>query len=96
MELIVADVSFISLKLLLLPMLRVLQPGGAALLLVKPQFEVGRKGLNSQGVVTDEKLRIGYCYRKSQFAFQCRTVESSSSPVGKISRELHTAATYIP
>ncbi|MCL1837782.1 MAG: TlyA family RNA methyltransferase [Propionibacteriaceae bacterium] len=56
-ELIVADVSFISLKLLLKPLLAVLAPDGIALLLVKPQFEVGRGGLNSQGVVTDEGTR---------------------------------------
>jgi 23S rRNA (cytidine1920-2'-O)/16S rRNA (cytidine1409-2'-O)-methyltransferase len=56
-DLIVADVSFISLKLILSPMLAVLKPTGRALLLVKPQFEVGRKSLNSQGVVTDAKLR---------------------------------------
>jgi 23S rRNA (cytidine1920-2'-O)/16S rRNA (cytidine1409-2'-O)-methyltransferase len=56
-DLIVADVSFISLKLILSPMLAVLKPTGRALLLVKPQFEVGRKGLNSQGVVTNAKLR---------------------------------------
>jgi 23S rRNA (cytidine1920-2'-O)/16S rRNA (cytidine1409-2'-O)-methyltransferase len=55
-DLVVADVSFISLKLILAPMLAVLKPAGAALLLVKPQFEVGRKGLNSQGVVTDAAL----------------------------------------
>jgi 23S rRNA (cytidine1920-2'-O)/16S rRNA (cytidine1409-2'-O)-methyltransferase len=56
-ELLVADVSFISLKLILAPMLAVLRPDGVALVLVKPQFEVGRGGLNSQGVVTDDGLR---------------------------------------
>jgi 23S rRNA (cytidine1920-2'-O)/16S rRNA (cytidine1409-2'-O)-methyltransferase len=56
-DLLVADVSFISLKLILPPMLAVLSPAGVALVLVKPQFEVGRGGLNSQGVVTDEALR---------------------------------------
>ena len=55
--LVVADVSFISLRLLLRPLLDVLDPGGEALLLVKPQFEVGRTGLDSHGVVRDERLR---------------------------------------
>lgn len=55
--LVVADVSFISLTLLLEPLLAVLDPAGTALLLVKPQFEVGRSRLGSGGVVRDEKLR---------------------------------------
>lgn len=52
-ELVVADVSFISLRLLLAPLLSVLAPEGTALLMVKPQFEVGRGGLDSRGVVKD-------------------------------------------
>ena len=55
--LVVADVSFISLRLILAPMLSVLAPGGEALLLVKPQFEVGRAGLDGHGVVRDARLR---------------------------------------
>jgi 23S rRNA (cytidine1920-2'-O)/16S rRNA (cytidine1409-2'-O)-methyltransferase len=51
--LIVADVSFISLTLLVAPLAGVLAPGGVALLLVKPQFEVGRAALGKGGVVTD-------------------------------------------
>ncbi|MGC3956022.1 MAG: TlyA family RNA methyltransferase [Propionicimonas sp.] len=56
-DLIVADVSFISLRLLLPPLLSVLAPDGAALLLVKPQFEVGRGGLDDHGVVRRPALR---------------------------------------
>lgn len=56
-DLIVADVSFISLRLLLPALLAVLTPGGAALLLVKPQFEVGRSGLDGHGVVRSATLR---------------------------------------
>lgn len=56
-DLIVGDVSFISLKLLLDPLLAVLKPDGAALLLVKPQFEVGRGGLDARGVVRDDRIR---------------------------------------
>lgn len=55
--LVVADVSFISLKLLLPSLLAVLRPDGDALLLVKPQFEVGRAGLDDRGVVRDPRLR---------------------------------------
>lgn len=55
--LVVADVSFISLKLLLAPIFSVLTPDGRALLLVKPQFEVGRGGLDDHGVVRDARRR---------------------------------------
>ena len=44
-DLIVCDVSFISLTLALPPALPLLAPGGVLLSLVKPQFEVGRGGL---------------------------------------------------
>lgn len=56
-DLVVGDVSFISLRLLVRPLLAVLAPRGAALLLVKPQFEVGRGGLDSRGVVREPGAR---------------------------------------
>lgn len=57
--LVVGDVSFISLTLLLERLFAVVEPSGSALLLVKPQFEVGRAGLDDHGVVRDEDLRRG-------------------------------------
>ncbi|WP_040160268.1 TlyA family RNA methyltransferase [Nigerium massiliense] len=56
-DVLVADVSFISLRLLVEPMLAVLRPDGVALLMVKPQFEVGRAGLDSRGVVVNDAAR---------------------------------------
>ncbi len=56
-DLVVGDVSFISLKLVLEPILSVVRSDGAALLLVKPQFEVGRALLGDGGVVRDPGLR---------------------------------------
>jgi 23S rRNA (cytidine1920-2'-O)/16S rRNA (cytidine1409-2'-O)-methyltransferase len=55
--LVVADVSFISLTLLLRPLTDVTAPDGVLLLLVKPQFEVGRERLGPGGVVREESLR---------------------------------------
>jgi 23S rRNA (cytidine1920-2'-O)/16S rRNA (cytidine1409-2'-O)-methyltransferase len=55
-DLVVADVSFISLRLLL-PRLREVAPGAAWLLMVKPQFEVGREKVGKGGVVRDPVLR---------------------------------------
>ncbi len=56
-DLVVADVSFISLRLLLERLFGVLQPAGAALLMIKPQFEVGRERLGAGGVVRDQADR---------------------------------------
>ena len=50
-DLIVADVSFISLTLVLPPALPLLRPGGHLLSLVKPQFEAGRTALGKGGIV---------------------------------------------
>lgn len=58
MDLLVCDVSFISLRLLLPTLLPVLRHGGDALLLVKPQFEVGRHRLGGGGIVRDPGLRL--------------------------------------
>jgi 23S rRNA (cytidine1920-2'-O)/16S rRNA (cytidine1409-2'-O)-methyltransferase len=55
-ELLTADVSFISLRLLL-PRLAEVAPGAQWLLLVKPQFEVGRGQVGKGGVVRDAALR---------------------------------------
>lgn len=57
-DLLVADVSFISLTHLLEPMLAVVRSDGTALLLIKPQFEVGRGKLDSNGVVRSEAERL--------------------------------------
>ena len=55
-EVAVTDVSFISLRLILPPIVDVLLPGGFVVALVKPQFEVGR-GKAPGGLVRDEGLR---------------------------------------
>jgi len=56
-DLAVFDLSFISLKLVLKPVLPHLLPGARMLLLVKPQFEVGRGQVGKGGIVRDEALR---------------------------------------
>ena len=55
-ELLTCDVSFISVKLALPPVLRLAAPGWQALVLVKPQFEAGR-GEGSRGVVRDTAVQ---------------------------------------
>nr|WP_272472532.1 TlyA family RNA methyltransferase [Baekduia alba] len=59
-DLIVADVSFISLTKVLPAVLACADPAGFdALAMVKPQFEVGRDRIGSGGVVRDAAERIG-------------------------------------
>lgn len=55
-ELVVCDVSFISVKTALPPLLRLAAPGWQALVLVKPQFEAGRAD-TPKGVVRDPAVR---------------------------------------
>jgi 23S rRNA (cytidine1920-2'-O)/16S rRNA (cytidine1409-2'-O)-methyltransferase len=55
-ELVVCDVSFISIRLVLPPALRLAAPGWQALVLVKPQFEAGRAEV-PKGVVRDPEVR---------------------------------------
>ncbi|WP_182113685.1 MULTISPECIES: TlyA family RNA methyltransferase [unclassified Actinotalea] len=56
-ELVVADLSFISLTLVVGPLVALCEPAGDLLLMVKPQFEVGRERLGSGGVVKSTDLR---------------------------------------
>ena len=51
------DLSFISLRLVLPAVRAILRPGGAAVALVKPQFEVGKGEVGKGGVVRDEGKR---------------------------------------
>jgi 23S rRNA (cytidine1920-2'-O)/16S rRNA (cytidine1409-2'-O)-methyltransferase len=56
-ELVVADVSFISLRLVLPPAFALARPGWEAVVLVKPQFEAGRAEVGKGGVVRDDAVR---------------------------------------
>src|SRR5574343_95980 len=55
-DLIVGDVSFISLTLILPQLVPLLAPTGQLLMLVKPQFEVGPANLGKGGIVRDPAL----------------------------------------
>lgn len=56
-SLVVIDASFISLRLVLAPVVAVVDPGTEVVALVKPQFEVGRAQVSKGGVVRDDALR---------------------------------------
>lgn len=99
--LVVADVSFISLRLLLDPLLAVLAPDGEALLMVKPQFEVGREHLGKGGVVREEGLRAATVASVAGAAAErgWRTVATAESvlpgPAGNVEYFLHLRAAHL-
>lgn len=82
-EFVGADVSFISLKLILPHAYRLLKDGGAAVVLIKPQFEAGKNALNKKGVVTNEKVRERCVRVIEKFAEQCGfvVVGTEKSPI---------------
>ena len=61
-SLIVCDASFISLRLILPPVLRLAAPPATLIALVKPQFEAGRDAAK-KGVVRDTKVHDEVCSR---------------------------------
>ncbi len=61
-DLVVADLSFTSLRSLVMPMRGVCRQGGSLVLLVKPQFEAGRADVSrGRGVITDPALHQAAC-----------------------------------
>ncbi len=55
-DLVVADVSFISVTKVLGPAIAVAEPGAVFLILIKPQFELRREDVGPGGIVKDESL----------------------------------------
>jgi 23S rRNA (cytidine1920-2'-O)/16S rRNA (cytidine1409-2'-O)-methyltransferase len=69
-DLVVADLSFISLTVVLPALASCLQPDGDALVMVKPQFEAGRAAVGAGGVVRDAPTRIAAVARVASAAQQ--------------------------
>ena len=67
-SLAVTDVSFISLRLILPAIDRLLPPGGETVALIKPQFEAGRDEVGHGGVVRDPAVRQQVVDRIREFA----------------------------
>jgi 23S rRNA (cytidine1920-2'-O)/16S rRNA (cytidine1409-2'-O)-methyltransferase len=72
LDLIVIDVSFISLTLVLPAVVPLLAPEGAIVALIKPQFEVGKGQVGRGGIVRDERLRLASVERVSSCAVQLK------------------------
>lgn len=79
----VCDVSFISLTLVLPSIVLCLAPGSTFVALVKPQFEVGRQGIETGGVVRDDELRRGAVdkCKKAAESLGCTILGSVTSPI---------------
>jgi 23S rRNA (cytidine1920-2'-O)/16S rRNA (cytidine1409-2'-O)-methyltransferase len=82
-DLIVCDVSFISVRTALPPLLRLAQPGWEGVVLVKPQFEAGRADVGKGGVVRDPEVRLRVVREVAEAAlgWQGRTVAAVDSGV---------------
>jgi 23S rRNA (cytidine1920-2'-O)/16S rRNA (cytidine1409-2'-O)-methyltransferase len=91
-RLVTCDVSFISVRTALPPVLRLAPPGWEAVVLVKPQFEAGRADVGKGGVVRDPDVRRRVVREVAEAALDwpARTagVADSGLPGPKGNREL--------
>ena len=67
-DIISADVSFISLKLILPKIYELLKNSGRAVCLIKPQFEAGKNNVGKKGIVKDRKVHISVLEDITAFA----------------------------
>jgi 23S rRNA (cytidine1920-2'-O)/16S rRNA (cytidine1409-2'-O)-methyltransferase len=56
-DLVVIDVSFISVGKVIVPAVAVAKPGAVLVILIKPQFELRREDIGPGGIVNDQSLR---------------------------------------
>ena len=66
-QLVVVDVSFISLKLILPPLFKILKQQNELVALVKPQFEVGKNEVENKGIIKDPLKRTNTLLRLNSF-----------------------------
>ncbi len=66
-DLLVIDVSFISLKIAAPPAMAFVKPGGVLIALIKPQFEVGRDGLGKGGIAAPDAASAAVADLKAWF-----------------------------
>jgi len=79
-DLAVCDVSFISVTLILPALGPLLQPSAEMVILIKPQFEVGREQVGKGGIVRDPELHRSSCERVEsavrQMSYKTDIIES--------------------
>ena len=83
-DLVVADLSFISLRTVLPALRSSVEPSADFVLMVKPQFEVGRERLGKNGVVRDADVRadavMGVARSAADIGLGCAGIEASPLP----------------
>jgi len=80
-QLVVVDVSFISLKLILPPVFKILKQQNELIALVKPQFEVGKDEVENKGIIKDPRKRANVLLGLNSFISEqgwvlCKLTES--------------------
>jgi 23S rRNA (cytidine1920-2'-O)/16S rRNA (cytidine1409-2'-O)-methyltransferase len=100
-DIVVADASFISLKLLLPPMDAFLSLSAEGIVLVKPQFEVGKGKVGKGGVVRSKEDHISvlegiidFCRQQTSFIPAGLTFSPVTGPMGNIEYLLHIVKGY--
>jgi len=74
-DLVVADLSFISLSAVIPALVGVCRPGGTLVLLVKPQFEAGRVEVSKgRGVISDPAIHERVCREVQDYLLTAGTV----------------------
>lgn len=83
-DLVVADLSFISLRTVLPALVELAAADADFVLMVKPQFEVGRERLGAGGVVRSPQLRaesvVAVCRSAEELGIGCAAVVASPLP----------------
>ena len=82
-DLVVIDVSFISVTKILAAIVPLLKPDASLVVLIKPQFEVGRGEVGSGGIVRDKEKRIKAIDHVNEFAstLGLKTNQTIESPI---------------
>jgi 23S rRNA (cytidine1920-2'-O)/16S rRNA (cytidine1409-2'-O)-methyltransferase len=83
-DIVVGDLSFISLRLVITPLVSVCQPGAPMVLLVKPQFEAGRAEVSrGRGVIADPEVweRVRSEVGEALVAAGCTVAGWTDSPI---------------
>jgi 23S rRNA (cytidine1920-2'-O)/16S rRNA (cytidine1409-2'-O)-methyltransferase len=83
-DIVVGDLSFISLRLVITPLVGVCQPGAPMVLLVKPQFEAGRAEVSrGRGVIADPEVweRVRSEVGEALVAAGCTVAGWTDSPI---------------
>ena len=84
-DLITADLSFISATQVLDVFYRILPDNGNLILLIKPQFEMGERRNFKNGIIKDEKIRKNACFGVYKAARQAgfSAIDMTTAPINK-------------